>query len=99
MQVAATDPKYLVDADIPAEVREAAVAVFKEEVADKPADMQEKILAGKMASYFRDSVLMEQPFIKDDSITIAQLSEQLTAKVGEKVEVGDFYRLQLGAKA
>lgn len=92
MQVAATDPKYLTDADIPAEVRDAAVAVFKEEVADKPADMQEKILAGKMASYFRDSVLMEQPFIKDESKTIRELLAEASQKFGERVEVTKFAR-------
>ncbi len=92
MQVAATDPKYLTDADIPAEVRDAAVAVFKEEVADKPADMQEKILAGKMASYFRDSVLMEQSFIKDESKTIRELLAEASQKFGERVEVTKFAR-------
>ncbi len=92
MQVAATNPTYLSDAEIPTEVRDAALAVFKEEVADKPADMQEKILAGKMASYFRDSVLLEQPFIKDESKTIRDLLAEASQKFGERVEVTKFAR-------
>ena len=61
MQVAATNPTYLNEADINEEARTAALAVFTAEVADKPADMQEKILSGKMDSYFRDMVLLSQP--------------------------------------
>lgn len=92
MQVAATNPTYLNDTDISEEVRTAASAVFTAEVADKPADMQEKILAGKMQSYFRDMVLMEQPFIKDESKTIRTLIEEASQKFGERVEITKFTR-------
>lgn len=92
MQVAATNPTYLSDADISEEARTAALAVFTAEVADKPADMQEKILAGKMQSYFRDMVLMEQPFIKDESKTIRDLIAEASQKFGERVEISKFAR-------
>lgn len=92
MQVAATNPTYLSDADISEEARTAALAVFTAEVADKPADMQEKILAGKMQSYFKDMVLMEQSFIKDESKTIRALIEEASQKFGERVEVTKFAR-------
>lgn len=92
MQVAATNPQYLSDADIDAEARTAAEAVFTAEVADKPAEMQEKILAGKMQSYFRDMVLMEQPFIKDESKTIRELIAEASQKFGERVEITKFVR-------
>jgi elongation factor Ts len=93
MQVAATNPTYLSDADIAPEALEAAKAVFKAEVADKPADMQEKILEGKMASYFKDQVLMNQPFIKDEGKTIRDLITEASQKFGERVEVTKFVRL------
>ena len=93
MQVAATNPAYLSDADIAPEALEAAKAVFKAEVADKPADMQEKILEGKMASYFKDQVLMNQPFIKDEGKTIRDLITEASQKFGERVEVTKFVRL------
>lgn len=92
MQVAATNPTYLNDEEIGEEARTAAMAVFTAEVADKPAEMQEKILAGKMQSYFRDMVLMEQPFIKDESKTIRDLIAEASQKFGERVEVTKFAR-------
>ena len=93
MQVAATNPTYLSDAEIAPEALEAATAVFKAEVADKPTDMQEKILEGKMASYFKDQVLMNQPFIKDEGKTVRDLITEASQKFGERVEVTKFVRL------
>lgn len=93
MQVAATDPKYVSMDEIPEEAKVAATAVFEKEVAGKPADMQAKIMEGKMLSHFRDQVLLEQPFIKDDSKTIRQLLNEATQKFGERVEVSRFARL------
>ncbi len=92
MQVAATNPTYLSETDIAEEVRTAALAVFTAEVADKPVDMQEKILAGKMQSYFKDMVLMEQSFIKDESKTISDLVSEASQKFGERVEITQFTR-------
>lgn len=92
MQVAATNPTYLRDTDIDETARTAAEAVFKEEVKDKPAEMQEKILDGKMQAYFKDQVLMNQPYIKDDSKTVQQLVDEASQKFGERVEVTRFVR-------
>jgi elongation factor Ts len=92
MQVAATNPMYVSDAEISQEARTAAMAVFEAEVADKPADMQEKILAGKMQSYFRDMVLMDQPYIKDESKTVRDLISEAAQKFGERVEVSKIAR-------
>jgi len=93
MQVAATDPKYTTAAEIPSEARDAAVAVFEKEVADKPEDMQAKILEGKLSSHFRDHVLLDQPFIKDESKTVQSLLNEATQKFGERVEVSRFVRI------
>lgn len=93
MQVAATDPAYSSVAEIPSEARDAAKAVFEKEVVGKPKDMQEKILEGKLASHFRDQVLLEQPFIKDESRTVRDLLSEATQKFGERVEVSRFARL------
>lgn len=92
MQVAATNPSFLSDADIAPEARTAAEAVFKEEVKDKPAEMQEKILEGKMKSYFQDQVLLNQPYIKDDSKTVHDLITEASQKFGERVEITRFAR-------
>lgn len=92
MQVAATNPQYLTSEEIDQASKDAAMAVFVEEVKDKPADMQEKILAGKMESYFRDSVLLNQSYIKDESKTIKQFIDEASQKFGEKVLISKFAR-------
>jgi elongation factor Ts len=92
MQVAASNPTYLNEADIAPEAQEAAKAVFMEEVKDKPEEMREKILEGKMASYFKDQVLMNQPYIKDESKTVRDLITEASQKFGERVEITRFTR-------
>lgn len=93
MQVAATDPRYTSMEQVPEEAKEAALAVFEKEVADKPKDMREKIVEGKLGSYFRDQVLLDQPFIKDETKTVRDLLNEATQKFGERVEVSGFSRL------
>lgn len=93
MHVAAMNPTYATTDEIPAEAKKAAQAVFEKEVADKPAAMQEKILEGKLSSYFRDQVLLEQSFVKDESRTVRDLLNEATQKFGERVEVSKFIRL------
>ena len=95
MQVAATGPAYGTVAEIPEEARGAATAVFEKEIADKPKEMQSKILEGKLASYFRDQVLLEQPFIKDESKTVRNLLNEAAQKFGERVEISRFERLSV----
>lgn len=92
MQVAATNPAYLSEEDIAEDAKQAAYAVFVEEVKDKPEDMREKILEGKMQSYFKDQVLMNQSYIKDESKSIRDLLNEASQKFGERVEVSRFAR-------
>lgn len=93
MQVTATSPMYTTMLEISAEAKQAAIAVFEKEVTGKPEEMQAKILEGKLASHFRDHVLLEQPYIKDESKTVQQLLNEATQKFGERVEVSRFVRL------
>ncbi len=95
MQVAATNPLYTMMIEISDEEKKSAIAVFEKEVAGKPAEMQVKILEGKLASHFRDHVLLEQPFIKDESKTIQQLLNEAIQKFGERIEVSRFVRLSV----
>lgn len=92
MQVAAGNPTYLSDSEIPQEAKDAASAVFAGEVEGKPEEMKAKILDGKLASYFRDQVLLDQPYIKDDSKSIRDLISEATQKFGERIEVTKFSR-------
>jgi elongation factor Ts len=93
MHVAASNPVYLSDADIPADAKKAAEEVFAKEVEGKPEDMKATILAGKLTSYFKDRVLLDQPFIKDETRTVRDLITEASQKFGERVEISNFSRV------
>jgi elongation factor Ts len=96
MHIAASNPKYLKVENITEEERTKAKEVFMGEVKDKPVAMQEKILEGKLAAYFKEQVLLDQPFIKNPDITIKGLIDAGVQKFGEKMEVTRFVRLGVG---
>ena len=92
MQVAATNPEFVKRDDITPEAKAAAREVLMKEVEGKPENMKEKILEGKLNSYFADKVLLEQPFIKNPDQSIQQLIEEAIQKFGEKIEIAKFVR-------
>jgi elongation factor Ts len=95
MQVAAQNPQSISRADVDANEIEKAKQVFFEEVKDKPADIQEKILSGKLDAYFRDRILLEQPYIKEPEKTIGELVNSAIQKFGENVVVARIERLSV----
>jgi elongation factor Ts len=95
MQVAASNPEFLKKEEVTDEAMAKAKEVFTKEVADKPADMQEKILEGKLSSYFKDKILLEQSFIKDEGRTISDLISDAVQKFGERTEIRRFVRFSL----
>jgi len=95
MHVAASVPQYVRESEIDETAKQKAIEVFKKEVADKPAEMQEKILEGKLANYFKEKVLLNQDFIKDPSKTVAILVQEATQKLGERVEIGRIARFSV----
>lgn len=96
MHVSATNPQFISAEAITDEAKAKAEEFFKEEVKDKPADMQAKILEGKMAAFFKEQVLLDQPFIKNPDLTIKQLIENATQKFGEKIVVSQMTRFSVG---
>lgn len=95
MHVAATNPQFLKKEDINAEVRQKAAEIFAEEVKDKPENIKEKALEGKLSAYFGEQTLLDQPFIKNQDITIAGLIEGTIQKFGERIEIGRFARFSI----
>jgi elongation factor Ts len=97
MHITASNPKFLNKEDITEEARNTAKEVFMKEIADSskkiPKDMQDKILQGKIDTYFSEMVLMNQPFIKNPEITIEGLITAAVQKFGEKMAVGRFSRV------
>jgi elongation factor Ts len=95
MQVAATDPKFLTRDDVSPEALTVATAVFTRELEGKPSDMKAKILEGKLAAYFRDQILLEQPFIKNPDTTIGEMVSGAVQKFGENIRVASFNRVSV----
>lgn len=95
MHVAAQAPLYTTRDEVDDAAMQKAKEVFREEVKDKPADMQEKILEGKLAAYFKDRILLEQAFIKDPEKTIADLINAAIQKFGENIAIGEVRRVSV----
>ena len=87
MQIAASNPSFIRETEIPEDMKAKAREALLGEVKDKPADMQEKIMEGKLASYFGPQTLLNQEFIKNPEITIKGLIDAATQKFGERIEV------------
>jgi elongation factor Ts len=98
MQVVATRPLYLKIDDIPDEVLEQKKGDFRAEMADsgKPAQVIDRVVDGKLAKFYEESCLMEQPFIKDTAVAIKVLVHQKNALLGENVVVRRFVRFEIG---
>jgi elongation factor Ts len=95
MHVAATNPAWLSKDDIGDDARQKAKEVFAEEIKDKPADLQEKILSGKLETYFDEKTLLEQSYIKDESKKIKDLVNEAVQKFGERTEIRRFARFSV----
>lgn len=98
MQVVAARPTYVKIEDIPAETLEELKNQFRLTIdPSKTAEQAERILTGKLGKYFEENVLLEQPYIKDESMKIKDLVTGVIAKLGENVQVRRFARLEVGA--
>jgi elongation factor Ts len=95
MHVAAMNPEYIQRDDVDDASVESAKSVFAEEVKDKPAELQEEILSGKLESYLKDSILMEQAFVKNPDMSIAEMIKEAVQAFGENINVLDFQRLSV----
>lgn len=99
LQIAAMKPRYVRESEIPADVLAEEREIFKKEVEgiDKPAQVKESIIEGKMKKRAAELCLLSQPYVKDQDKTIQMLIEEVTAKLGEKIEIGRFVRFEIGA--
>lgn len=95
MQIASMNPAYVTESDIPAEDLNSKMAEF--EVNFKgPEKMKEQILSGQVKKAFADKVLMLQPYILDESKTVADFIKEMIAKTGENITIRQFKRIELG---
>jgi elongation factor Ts len=100
MQIAATDPRWISRSEVPAHVTEGERKIYEEQAraTGKPDGVVERIVDGKLEAFFRDSVLMEQAYVRDPDRTIGDLVSDVGARVGENVVVRRFSRFVLGAE-
>ncbi len=99
MQIAATPSvKYVSRDDVPADARDAEAKIYEQEAADKPENVREKIVTGKLDSWYETIVLLEQEMHnpKFDGKTVQQLRDELTATTGENVVIRRFARFAVG---
>jgi len=96
--IAATGPLAVDKDQIPAEKIESEKRIYAEQVKEsgKPANLVDKIVAGKLDSFYKEVCLLYQPWVRDDKKTIGELVKEASAKTGEKVEVRRFVRFQMG---
>jgi elongation factor Ts len=98
MHIAAADPKWVRREDVPGEAIEKEKAIYRAQMENtgKPAHVLDKIIDGKLGSFYSQFVLVDQPSIRDANVTIGQLITQATAKTGENIQVKRFVRFRVG---
>ena len=98
MQIAATNPVYVSPQEISADALEREKDIYRSQLLaeKKPEKIWDKIIEGKLNKFYEEVCLINQKFIKDDSITIATLLNNMIAKTGENIIIRRFARFQLG---
>jgi elongation factor Ts len=98
MHIAASDPKYVRKEDVTAAdfAREKEIYLDQAIKSGKPANIAEKMVTGKMEKFYEEVCLLEQPFIKDQTISISQLIAAKIGKLGENIAVRRFARFKVG---
>ncbi|HEV8394923.1 MAG TPA: translation elongation factor Ts [Vicinamibacterales bacterium] len=98
MHIAAADPKWVRREDVPAEAIEKEKSIYRAQMENsgKPANVLEKIIEGKLGSFYSQFVLLDQPSIRDGGVTIAQVVAAASAKTGENIQISRFTRYRVG---
>lgn len=96
VHVCATAPLAATIDDLDQDVVAAERKVYSEQVENKPPEITEKIVDGKMRKFYEEQVLLEQPFVKDDKKKVKDLISELSTKTGEKITMGRFARFAVG---
>ena len=97
LHIAAANPLYISITNVPEEVIEKEKEIYREQVKDKPADVMDKIVDGKLGKYYEEVCLMEQPFFREPDKKVKDFMAESVAKMGENVVIRRFARYQLGA--
>jgi elongation factor Ts len=98
MHIAASDPRFIRKEDVTAEAFEREKDIYRTQAkaTGKPPNVVEKIVEGKMGKFYEEVCLYEQPFIKDQTVTVSQLIASKIGKLGENISVRRFARFKVG---
>jgi len=98
MQIAASNPQYVQREDVPQDVIEKEKEILKAQAMNegKPANIAEKMVAGRIEKFFKDICLLEQPFIKDTDKTVLNIVNEKISTIGEKISIRRFVRYEKG---
>ena len=96
MHIAAANPTYVRREDVPEDVIAREKEIYKEQVKDKPAQVVDKIVEGKMNSYYQQFCLLEQASVRDPNVTIQQLVQDAIRILGENITISRFTRMKVG---
>jgi elongation factor Ts len=98
LHITASKPRYISSEDIPAQVLEQEKDIIREQFKDskKPPEVVEKIIQGKLSKFYQEVCLMDQPYVKDDKISVRELVASYIAKFGENIRIKRFARFELG---
>ncbi len=98
LHIAAADPRYVRREEVPADLLEKEKEIYRAQFADsgKPPAVVEKIVEGKLGSFYSQIVLIDQPSVRDPNVTVSQLIAQASAKTGENITVSRFARFKVG---
>jgi len=96
MHIAATDPLAVGPDDVSADVIEREKDIYRDQVKNKPPEITEKIVEGKLKKFYAERCLLEQPFVKNTDQTVGEMIREVQAKLGENMSVRRFVRYELG---
>ena len=98
MHIAASNPLGITPEDIPQEIIEKEKEIYRAQALDlgKPENVLDKIVDGKLKKFYQDNCLMNQPYVRNPDISIADLLNELIAKIGENISIKRFVRYQIG---
>jgi len=99
MHIAAANPTYVRREEVPADIVAREKDIYREQVKDKPAQVVDKIVEGKLNAYYQQFCLMEQASIRDPNMTITQLVQDAIRILGENITVSRFTRMKVGESA
>ena len=97
LQIVSMDgTRWVSEADVPEDAKEAELEIYRTQAADKPADVQQKIAEGKLRKWFEEVVLLNQPYFRDEDQTVEQVRAALSSEMGENIEIKRFASYTLG---